>query len=173
MQRHAGDARKALRVFGGEELRFAVSAYQSLLFNRVAGARLAAGTLGTLLAGDLAWRHANGAVFRVEDPERERARAEAFEISPSGPLFGHRMTRPEGEPGRIEEAVLASEGLDGGEFLRRGPYQWKGARRALRVPLADPSCREGQDEHGAYLELGFALPAGSYATAVLREVRKA
>ena len=40
-----------------------------------------------LLVGDLAWRHANGAVFRVEDAALEQPRCDAFEISPSGPLF--------------------------------------------------------------------------------------
>jgi tRNA pseudouridine13 synthase len=172
MQRHGGDARAALRAVGGEELRFAVSAYQALLFDRVLAARLAQGTLAELLLGDLAWRHANGAVFRVEDPDRERPRALALEVSPSGPLFGRRMTAPGGEPGSIEVGVLAAEGLSEEALRGRGPYAWKGARRPLRVPLGEPSCAAAEDARGPYLGLAFALPPGAYATAVLREITK-
>jgi tRNA pseudouridine13 synthase len=146
------------------------------VFNRVVGARLAGApagpALGTLLEGDLAWRHAGGAVFRVEDPAREQPRADAFEISPSGPLFGRRMTRPAGEPDRLEQAVLAEEGQTLEDFLRPGPLQWQGARRPLRVPLGEHGLSAEEDEHGPFLALDFTLPAGAYATAVLREVAK-
>jgi tRNA pseudouridine13 synthase len=147
---------------------FFVAAYQSLLFNRVLAARLGQG-LDRLLPGDLAWRHANGAVFLVGDAAAEQARADAFEISPSGPLFGYRMSEPEGESGRVEADVLAAEGLSA-ESFRAPKLRVKGARRPLRFPLEEGRVRLGADEHGPYLELNFVLPRGCYATTVLREL---
>lgn len=172
MHRTGGDARKALRAAEGDELRFCVSAFQSHLFNRVVAARLEQGTLDTLLEGDLAWRHAGGAVFRVERPADEAPRAALFELSPSGPLFGRRMTWPAGAPEALERGVLAAAGVEPAAFEARGRVQWKGARRPLRVPLADLALEAGADDGGPVLSVTFALPAGSYATAVLREVAK-
>lgn len=148
--------------------RFYISAYQSYLFNQVVAARLPGG-LGTLLAGDLALLHANGAVFRVEDPAAEQTRATAFEISPTGPLFGYRMTPAEGAAGEIEQSVLDIAQLTPQAF-RENRLRVKGARRPLRFPVTNAAIRLGADAVGAYFELTFQLPRGCYATAVLREL---
>jgi len=171
MERKRGDTARAIKALDRGLLKFYVSAYQSHLFNLVVAARLASGGgLDHLLQGDLAWRHAGGAVFEVLDAAVEQPRADAQEISPSGPLFGKRMTQPSGEPGRIEREVLAAGGHDHEDFTRPGPLQWQGGRRPLRVPLGDLEAARGEDDAGEFLELRFALPPGSYATAVLREV---
>src|SRR4051794_19901246 len=73
-----------------------VSALQSKLFNEVLAARIEADQFEKLIDGDLAWKHDSGAVFLVEQAATEQPRADAFEISPSGPLVGHRMTLPAG-----------------------------------------------------------------------------
>ena len=65
-----------------------------------------------MLDGDLAYKHDNGACFRVDAAAVEQPRCEAFEISPTGPLVGYRMTLPQGEPLRIEEQVFASSRAD-------------------------------------------------------------
>ena len=54
-----------------------IAAYQAWLFNQVVAARI--DTLDKLMLGDLAWRHANGAVFRVEDVDKEIGRASCRE----------------------------------------------------------------------------------------------
>jgi tRNA pseudouridine13 synthase len=170
MARERGDPARALRSLDRWLLRFFVSAFQSRLFNRVVAARIA--IQGRLLAGDLAWRHQGGAVFEVEDPEREQPRADALEISPSGPLFGPRMTRPTGEPARIEQAALDAEQIEREAFERRGPWRPAGGRRPLRIPLTEAQLAQGSDEHGPYAEVRFVLPAGAYATVVLDEILK-
>ncbi|MGE0480701.1 MAG: tRNA pseudouridine(13) synthase TruD [Phycisphaerae bacterium] len=147
---------------------FYVSAYQSYLFNRVLALRLPHG-LDRLMLGDLATRHANDAVFLVEDPEKEQPRADAFEISPSGPLFGYRTSEPQGEPARMEAEVLAGEELTR-EAFRQKYLRVKGGRRPLRFAIEDAAAKLGADERGPYLSLAFALPRGCYATAVLREL---
>ncbi|MCK4342970.1 MAG: tRNA pseudouridine(13) synthase TruD [Phycisphaerae bacterium] len=172
-------ALKALGQSGGKHRRgfatidkttriFYVSAYQSYLFNQVVSARLATG-LGNLLNGDLAWLHASGAVFHVEDAALEQPRADNFDISPSGPLFGYRMTQPTEEPGRQEAELLTGEGLTTDTF-RSGTLRVKGSRRPLRFSLGDAQLALGADRRGEYLELQFALPRGCYATTLLHEL---
>ncbi|MEW6197471.1 MAG: tRNA pseudouridine(13) synthase TruD [Planctomycetota bacterium] len=163
-----GNKRKAWGTIDKSTRSFFVSAYQSHLFNLVAAARMPTG-LGRLMPGDLAWRHASGAVFRVENAEQEQPRADAFEISPTGPLFGYRMTEPAGQPADLEVNILAGEGLTPMSF-RQNHLRVKGSRRPLRFPLEDARVTLGADSAGPYLELRFVLPRGCYATGVLREL---
>jgi tRNA pseudouridine13 synthase len=147
------------RVFG-----LCLSAVQSEVFNRVVAARLAA--LGTLLPGDLAALHKNGAVFAVADPAVEQPRADAMELSPSGPMPGPDMMQPGGEPLAIERAALQALQLSGDEF-RDLPFGLaRGERRPLRMPVRDTAAEATDDG----LRLAFTLPKGGYATAVLREL---
>lgn len=167
LQAKKGNKRRAFLGIDKRMRQFYISAYQSHLFNQVLALRLPSG-LDRLEEGDLAWRHANGAVFRVERLEDEQPRADAQEISPSGPLYGYRMTWPTGEPGRREAALLEAEGLSEDAF--RSGLRVKGGRRPLRFPLKDADIRLGADQRGPYLELTFTLPPGCYATALLREL---
>jgi tRNA pseudouridine13 synthase len=121
-----------------------------------------------VMAGDLAWKHDNGACFLVTNAAAEAARAEAFEISATGPLFGYRMTSPEGDPRLREEALLEAEGLTPASFDLPGGLAVEGERRPLRAPLGEP--RAEMDVDG--LIVSFALPRGTYATSVLREIMK-
>jgi tRNA pseudouridine13 synthase len=149
-----------------------VSALQSRLFNDVAAARLQMNALDRVMVGDLAYKHENGACFRVEDEAAEQPRAERFEISPTGPLIGYRMTLPEGEPLAIEERAFKSLGLTPGHFRQEGRDRAKGERRPLRVQPKDVQLEGGVDEHGSFITVAFTLPAGSYATVLLRELMK-
>jgi tRNA pseudouridine13 synthase len=153
------------RARDGKFRNLMVNAFQSELFNQVLARRL--NGLGTLLPGDLAWLHRNGAVFKVADAATEQPRCDAFEISPSGPLFGPKMPMPEGEPGRIEQEVLSASGATVEEFGRREAERQPGARRPLRVAFLEPPAVR-VEEAGVLLSL--ALPSGSYATVVLREI---
>ncbi len=147
---------------------FCVSAYQAHLFNLVLAERTPRG-LRELLPGDLAMIHASGSVFSVEDVEREQPRADAFEISPSGPIFGYRTTMPSGVPLEIEQRTMAGESLTPDAFHTKF-LRVKGSRRALRFRPLDAEIDVGKDERGSYLQLSFLLPAGCYATSLLREL---
>jgi tRNA pseudouridine13 synthase len=161
-----GAASEALKVLAKPVRRFFVSAYQSALFNRVLAERV--GALDRVEAGDLAWIHGKGAVFLVEDEAREQPRCAAFEISPSGPIFGTKMIFPAGPPGARETGVLGAEGLAPAAFDAKGIDRFEGERRPLRVPVGEPASRV---EDGDLL-LSFSLPRGSYATSLLAEVMK-
>ncbi|MCM2357715.1 MAG: tRNA pseudouridine(13) synthase TruD [Geobacteraceae bacterium] len=157
---------KALHAIQPRLKKLYLSAYQSSLFDRLLEQRL--NSFDRVTAGDLAFKHDNGACFLVTDAAAEEARAENFEISPTGPMFGCRMLLPEGEPRAMEEALLAAEGLDLSSFDLPGGLALDGERRPLRAPLREPSA----EMEGEGLLLTFALPRGAYATSVLREIVK-
>jgi len=170
MAKNKGRAQYAARALNLRLGRFYVSAWQSRLFNTVLAARLE--SFDRLLDGDLAWKHDNGAVFLVGDAAREAARAAAGELSPTGPLFGERMSEPRGRPAEFEAQALASCGATREEFEREGWFRPSGGRRPLRFPLAGHAVSWESDEAGAHARVRFTLPKGCYATVVLREVGK-
>lgn len=143
-----------------------VSAWQSYLFNRVLDARIAAGTQGRLLTGDVAWLTQSGACYPVRDAAAEAARAARFEASPTGPLVGHDLVLATGEPGAAERAVLAAEGVDP-ESFRVTHVKARGLRRPLRVPVEEASLEE---EPGGAVVVRCLLPSGSFATVLLEHL---
>ncbi len=176
-------ARKALGMLAGgasaeralgawpKRLRFLfISACQSRMFNEVLAARIE--RVDWLQLGDLAYLHRNGAVFKVVEAEKERARTVSFEISPSGPMFGYKMLLAEGEPGELEREVLERSGLELEMFKAKLALKARGERRSLRVPLDEPQVEAFEADGESCLRLAFQLPAGSFATAVLRELIK-
>lgn len=157
---------KALLNLPRPLLRLYLSAWQSALFDRLVSMRLS--SLATIWPGDLAVKHVNGAVFSVADPAAEQSRADAFEISPSAPLFGRKVPLASGQAGILEEALLAKEKLPEDAFRLASGLDLDGERRPLRVPLSEVNVQaEGSD-----LIVSFRLPKGSYATSVLREIMK-
>ncbi len=144
-----------------------LNSYQSFLFNRILARRI--DRLDKVIVGDWAMKSDNGACFMVEDAEKEQPRADRFEISPTGILFGSRVSWANDEPGRIEEAILAEAGATKETLVAAAKAcGFRGERRALRIPLAE---LEWSLSDGA-LRLSFSLPPGAYATSVLRELMK-
>ena len=108
----------------------------------------------------------------VQSAEAEQPRCDAFEVSPTGPLVGYRMTLPDGAALEMEQAVFAAEGLTPEDFRRTGALKVKGARRPVRVQPKDVQLAAGVDEHGGHITVAFTLPAGSFATVLLGELMK-
>jgi tRNA pseudouridine13 synthase len=145
-----------------------MNAYQSYVFNRIVAKRIE--SIDRMFLGDWAMKSENGACFPVEQPEVEQLRADRFEISPTGPLFGSRAPWATGMPGDIERAVITELGTTPDLLSKAGAEcGFRGERRALRVRLNDLVW----SLDGSRLTLSFWLPPGSYATSVLREVVKA
>jgi tRNA pseudouridine13 synthase len=165
-----GDARRAFLQLDRSVLGFYVSAYQAWLFNRVLAERLA--TFDRLLAGDVAYSHTTGLCARVVDLAAEQARADRGESSPTGPIVGFAAMTPRDEAGEIETRALADAGCIPDVLPRSGPFACVGARRPFRAPLQQFRFEPKIDDAGRFLELRFGLPAGCYATAVLRELCK-
>ncbi len=147
-----------------------ISAYQSDLFNRVLAARMP--HIDKLLRGDMAYKHANGACFQVEQPEVEQPRCDSFEISPTGPLLGGRITRLTGPAGEIENPILDGENLGDLDMRQMKHFGARGGRRPLRFHPRNTAVATGEDDLGPYLELAFELDSGCYATTLLAELTK-
>lgn len=143
----------------------AISAARAFLFNAVLAARVAAGTWDVALPGDLVQLDGRRASFRVEpDDDAIAQRVRSLAVHPTGPLPGRpgRALAPARDVQAREEAWLAPhrnwvEGL-----ARLGV---DAERRALRLPVRDLHWTWVGDTLG----LSFELPAGGFATTVLRE----
>lgn len=168
LSRRPDDPGRAIMTSDKRMLRLYASAYQSYLFNRIVAERI--DRLNVMKVGDLAWKHDKGVVFVVDDEDAENLRASRLEISPSGPLYGKKMSWPSGEAGAREKALLVEEGLSVEDFPGSGPLKCTGGRRPLRFIFTDPHAQTGEDERGEYIEMKFTLPAGCYATVLLAEI---
>ncbi len=147
-----------------------VSAYQSRLFNRCLEARFE--SLDRVQDGDVIVRHETDRPYTVTDVAHDQPRADAFEISPAGPLFGPGLPRTRGRAAAIEEAVFAAEGLDLEHRTQAFPdLHLRGERRAYRFPIRGATV-DPLDSDPHALVLRFELPRGCYATCVLAEVMK-
>ena len=142
-----------------------LSAYQAYLFNCVLEKRMP--DLGKLLEGDIAVKHANGAPFLVADATVEQPRADAFEISPSGPIFGYKMRLPTGDVLALETSLLADEGVRFEAFRKVVGIRLPGTRRPLRMSM---QLHEVLPVNSEGIRLSFTLPTGGYATVVLEEL---
>jgi tRNA pseudouridine13 synthase len=169
--RDGGNADAGRRLLAGEppgrdrrRARFLLSALQAEVFNAVLAQR--GPDLARLERGDVAVIHASGALFVVEDPEREAPRAATFEISATGPIFGTRMLPPQGAVAQRERTVLADHGVDLEALAVPRGIRLRGSRRALRVRPEEISV----EPSAGGLLLRFTLPPGSYATVLVDEL---
>lgn len=170
--RDGGNVRAALAMFGGQRVRrdqrsILLSAARSELFNRVLAARLADGSWDSGLEGEVWALNGSRSVFGPEPWNDALAeRLAAFDIHPSGPLWGAGELRSQDRAARIElDALSDTDALT----IRSGLEQagLKQERRALRLR---PDALQWEWQDPATLRLGFVLPPGSYATAVLHEL---
>jgi tRNA pseudouridine13 synthase len=170
--RDGGNVRAALAMFGGQRVHrdqrsILLSAARSELFNRVLAARLADGSWDSGLEGEVWALNGSRSVFGPEPwSDLLAQRLEAFDIHPSGPLWGTGELRSQGPAAQIElDALADADAL----AIRTGLEQagLKQERRALRLR---PEDLQWEWLDSATLRLGFVLPPGSYATAVLHEL---
>jgi tRNA pseudouridine13 synthase len=147
--------------------RLALSAAQAALFNHYLGWRWTDGLLHEVLAGDVMSKRPFGGLFIATDPVREQARFQAREIVHTGPMFGRKMYAAAHAAAAREAATLAAAGLTPESFFGFGKLLQGTRRHNLVYPddLAAKPEAEG-------IRLTFSLPAGSYATVLLRELMK-
>lgn len=168
---HEGqNVNKALAMFSGakagrEQRSLYLSAARSYLFNRILASRVTGNIWNQAVAGDIHMFDMSHGCFKSEQPDADIIRRlSAGEIHPTGVLWGRGETDVSAEALSIEQAVIESY-----PELAQGlmDYAVDRDRRALRVNVQN---LDWQFVNDTTLELGFALPAGSYATAVLREI---
>jgi tRNA pseudouridine13 synthase len=167
--RDGGNLRLAEKLFARRRLSrnqrsMALSAARSYLFNLVLERRVSDGTWNRLLPGDLANLDGSGSVFPVDTMDDQlTARADQFDLHPTGPLWGSGESRVSGDIARLEQSVI-----DRHAELARGleSQRLEQSRRALRARASDLTWHASDERT---LSVEFTLGRGAFATALLRE----
>ncbi len=178
--RDGGNLSSAQAMFEGKRIKdrflrgLYLSSARSLLFNEVLAARVREGSWNTILPGEAIMLAGSRSFFVCDEVDKEiLQRLKDDDIHPSGPLWGRGELSAHGEAGELEKTVMASysqfcEGLE-----KAGLKQ---ERRALRLLVNDLQWAWLDEQEASHekrtpdLQLTFMLPAGAYATALLREV---
>ncbi len=172
--RHESNLLRAQALFDGVAPRASrqqrglwLSAVRSQLFNELLARRVERDDWRTALIGDrlqLRGSHSHFLVDSVDEGISERLRS--GDLSPTGPLFGDGESLTESQVRALEDEVAAdySDWIAG--LAAAGLKQ---ERRALRL---DIEALELERIAPTEATLGFTLPAGSYATSVLRELTR-
>jgi tRNA pseudouridine13 synthase len=148
--------------------KLALSAAQSGLFNHYLAQRLRDGLLRRVLPGDVMCKVPFGGMFVVQDVEVEQKRFDARKIVTAGPIFGRKTFAAAQEAAQRESSALTAFELSDQAFAGFGKLV-QGTRRHNLVYLNDLAADVEPDG----VRLRFTLPAGSYATVLLREIMKA
>ena len=162
----------ALVMFGGrrvarDQRSHLLSAARSQLFNRVLGARVAAGNWDAALDGEVWMLDGSRSVFGPEPlDDALAARLAAFDIHPTAPLWGKGELRTIGATAALEQESLA----DPESLALRAGLEKAGLKQERRATRLRPQGLEWDWRDAETLELRFALPPGTYATTILSEV---
>lgn len=143
-----------------------LSAARSWLFNQVLAKRIKQQNWNQALAGDVMLLSGTKASsFNVEDVDDAlKSRVDTMDVHPTGPLWGKGNSLVSADSLELEEQVLL-DWHDWQQGLEKAGM--KQERRALRL---FPDNFNWQFIDNNQLELRFYLPAGSYATVVMREL---
>ena len=143
---------------------FALSAARSAIFNAVLAERVRRGDWNRLLPGEAVMLDGRRSFFRADDIDATLvSRCEAMDVHPSGPLWGRGDSPAQRDALALEATVTAAEPALCALLEAEGLEH---ERRALRLPV------RGLDWSldGDLLTIGFELPRGAFATAVLHEI---
>ncbi|ASJ14368.1 tRNA pseudouridine(13) synthase TruD [Thermococcus radiotolerans] len=176
--KETGSWRRAFLSLPLPIMRIFIHAYQSYLFNIYISRRIERGIpLNEALVGDIVVQVKGGIPYRDRtyrvtetniDFVNEKIRR--GEAALSGPLFGFAMRMARGLPGKLEEEILAEEGITLETFRKLPkPMAEPGGRREL---LIRPLGMTYGYIPGTGMYFRFFLPKGTYATSVLREIMK-
>ena len=147
--------------------KLALSAVQSAMFNHYLARRWQEGLLHKVLPGDVMAKVPFGGMFLAEDIDREQRRFEAREIVSAGPIIGRKTFPAGGIAAEREAGILSDFGLEPANLHGFGKLM-QGTRRHNLVYVDDLTADVKEEN----LQFNFSLPAGSYATVLLREVLK-
>ncbi|RZI87458.1 MAG: tRNA pseudouridine(13) synthase TruD, partial [Pseudomonas sp.] len=141
-----------------------LSAGRSYLFNRVLAARVADGSWQRAQVGDLLAFTDSRSFFPAGEAECTDPRLAILDLHPTGPLWGEGPTPTTGATAELESAVGAQHAALGHWLARAGMSH---ERRILRLPIGGLTWHYPELD---ILQLEFVLPAGCFATVVVREL---
>lgn len=141
-----------------------ISAARSWIFNEILSQRVQQATWNQAISGDVFQLEASQKWFADDGDANLSQRVVDGDIHPTGALTGRGALPSQSEALQIEEAVLANHPIWQAGLEKLGLKQ---ERRPLRVT---PKNMDWTWLDPQTLSIGFDLPAGSYATMVIREL---
>ncbi|WDE06392.1 tRNA pseudouridine(13) synthase TruD [Thalassomonas viridans] len=165
-----GNIDKARELFAGTKVKdkkkrgIYLSAARSYLFNHVVSQRIQNNTFDVLAPGDVCMLAGSQSVFLAEEiDETLKGRLTEKDIDITAPMWGAGELKTTGEVMAFEQEMMAQH-----QDLCQGlpKFGLKQERRRIRLNVAGTSISTDQDS----VTLTFSLPAGSYATTILREL---
>ncbi|MCP8348934.1 tRNA pseudouridine(13) synthase TruD [Pseudomonas sp. FBF18] len=141
-----------------------LSSARSYLFNRVLAERVADGSWQQAQVGDLLAFTDSRSFFTAGEAECSDPRLAILDLHPTGPLWGEGLPATSGAGGAIEQRVAEQEAALC-QWL--GNANLKQERRILRLPIGGLTWHYPEPD---ILQLEFVLPAGCFATVVVREL---
>lgn len=172
-----GNIDKALALFSGTKVKdkkkrgMYLSAARSCIFNDMISERIEGNTFSTIQVGDVLMLAGTQSVFHLDEIDasiKQRFNDKDVDITASMWGAGELMTRA--EPKNFEEKIAAKHD----EFAQGLPrFGLKQERRRIRLTVQDADIKvltNPKADDLPVVMVSFTLPAGSYATTVLREL---
>jgi tRNA pseudouridine13 synthase len=141
-----------------------LSTARSYLFNRVLAERVANGTWNKAQIGDLLAFTDSRSFFPAGEAECSDPRLAILDLHPTGPQWGEGDSPAGGATAALENTVAQSESSLCNWLIKAGMEH---ERRILRLPIGRLTWHYPEPD---ILQLEFVLPAGCFATALVREL---
>lgn len=165
-----GNIAKALELFNGTKVKdkkkrgIYLSAARSLIFNQIINERIAKNCFDKAHSGDVMMLSGTQSVFVVDQlDETIEQRLQEKDIDITAPMWGAGDLMSKEDVNQLESNV----GQGYPEFCKGlSKFGLKQERRRIRLCVANPHLIVNNDT----VTVTFSLPAGSYATTVMREL---
>lgn len=167
---NGGNIKRAEELFSGKKVKdkkkrgMYLSAARSLIFNHVVSHRIEQSLFDNMLDGDVVMLNGTQSVFlaeKIEDDLIKRLNEKDIDIT--APMWGAGELMTTEKANELEAVVSENYSLFCDGLPRFGLKQ---ERRKIRLSLKDCTISTHEDN----VTVGFFLPAGSYATTVMREL---
>lgn len=170
-----GNIERALSLFSGQKVKdkkkrgIYLSAARSHIFNSVIQARIEQGCFDKVAVGDVLMLAGTQSVFSVD--EIDNSISERFadkDVDITAPMWGAGELMTRGAPLALEQKVADANS----EFCQGLPrFGLKQERRRIRLTISDTDIELlAEADNSNAVKVSFFLPAGCYATTVLREL---
>ena len=167
---NGGNIEKALSLFSGGKVKdkkkrgMYLSAARSLIFNQIISERIKQQNFDTLLNGDVLMLSGTQSVFLANDiDESLKARHLSHDLDITAPMWGAGELMTTADALALEQDIAKHQQV----FCEGLPrFGLKQERRRIRLVVKEPKIELKND----IVTLSFFLPAGAYATTIMREL---
>lgn len=173
---NGGNIEKAHSLFSGTKVKdkkkrgMYLSAARSYIFNAVIAQRINQNLFNCPVSGDVMMLSGTQSVFKLAEVNAESvSRLVKKDIDITAPMWGAGELMTQNEALSLEQLV-AEQHRDFCQGLPK--FGLKQERRRIRLSISDANVEviPGSDNENTAVKVTFFLPAGSYATTVLREL---